>query len=355
MVCYLCERHPGTRLVFWEADGCPGCSESFKRWLKERELISKSTDFFNEEEDEFCLSPEVNGNQDMNRGGERKPTCNPQFDLGCDEEGELESGLCSPKGNKEDEVEPSAKPAHLPAPAKKDTMFEIAEVKEFCDAFGISEKYRPLAEFLFCLKTLPCLDKLLREFARYPEKNWMYFHYMLGISKKKYLELAAPGNPLVEKGIMSLKDEDDNVGLTRGIASYFDHLAENGDQVVSLEDYILGEPLTARFSCEDYDFCPEFDDAKKVLESALAQKRKGVHILVCGESGTGKSELVKTLCEAAGGTLYDVAASPCGNSDCESINAVLRGLEMASKKKGAVLLVENAKSVCDADNQIFLT
>src|SRR6185312_5603513 len=113
---------------------------------------------------------------------------------------------------------------------------------------------------------------------------------------------------------------------------------------------IFGEPLTTKLTWEDFEHLgPPRDLAADVLEKAVADKEKGINLLLYGPVGTGKTELCKALAAKSGLDIWSIGETD--NEDGEPS----RGERLASLKIAQHLLANrpNALILMDEAEDIF--
>ncbi len=118
-------------------------------------------------------------------------------------------------------------------------------------------------------------------------------------------------------------------------------------RVASLEELFKGFvrpcPETS-LAPADYDhLTPGFAFVAELLKEALANKRKGVNVLLHGPPGTGKTELTRTLANSVGVALYEVSSAQENGEPLESKNrlaAVATAQHLLAGRRGLLLFDE---------------
>ena len=226
--------------------------------------------------------------------------------------------------------------------SEKYPMPWIKEVDAICEGFGVLPEYRPVVEMFFCLGTLPRLAELERELSGFGhcEGHLDVYAAFLNVSRNEFAGLLAPGNPLGQCGLIVRSSHDDwPVSLSEPMLTFF---ARRGWTPAKFERFVRGEPLKTSLRPKDFAFCKDYGIVRDLLKGALAGKCPGIHVFIYGCPGSGKTELAKVLCKDIGASLFNVAESPCGDSDCLGLCALNRGMRLAANRGNTVLLAENA-------------
>lgn len=125
-----------------------------------------------------------------------------------------------------------------------------------------------------------------------------------------------------------------------------DRGAATGDELL---EAVVGPRQTARLGLADF-VGREADTGflARLLGGALRKRAQGVNLLIHGPPGTGKTELARTLAEAAGAALYSVGeADEDGEepSRWERVNALQLAHRILGERGGAVLLFDEMEDL----------
>jgi hypothetical protein len=124
------------------------------------------------------------------------------------------------------------------------------------------------------------------------------------------------------------------------------------DTVADLTAEILGQPCQANLGWDDFAHIPEADIAATVLRAAAAGGERGIHVMLVGVPGTGKTELAKTLAAQAGLSLYAAgeAENEAGKEPSRSERSASLRLTMAllGNRRDAAVLLDEAEDVLDS-------
>jgi AAA+ superfamily predicted ATPase len=115
---------------------------------------------------------------------------------------------------------------------------------------------------------------------------------------------------------------------------------------------ILGQPCRTNLGWDDFAHIPEAGMAATVLRAAAAGAEHGIHVMLVGIPGTGKTELAKTLAAQAGLSLYAAgeAENEAGKEPSRSERSASLRLTMAllGNRRDATVLLDEAEDVLDS-------
>lgn len=119
--------------------------------------------------------------------------------------------------------------------------------------------------------------------------------------------------------------------------------------IEEIKEYLLGKPINAYLDWEDFKHIEQTEILKKILQSSLAKKEKGINILLYGEPGTGKTEFAKTLAKKISAKLYSIG--DCTNSYIEEededdrYKQLLRTHVILEKDSYTLLMIDEADDI----------
>ena len=115
---------------------------------------------------------------------------------------------------------------------------------------------------------------------------------------------------------------------------------------------ILGQPCRTNLGWDDFAHIPEADMAATVLRAAAAGAERGIHVMLVGFPGTGKTELAKTLATQSGLSLYAAgeAENEAGKEPSRSERSASLRLTMAllGNRRDSAVLLDEAEDVLDS-------
>lgn len=202
-------------------------------------------------------------------------------------------------------------------------------------------------------------NSLLEEFADEIHENIRHHSVpsavavLLGRSEQEVTERLCAGAPLIENGVLAIDPGGAGLAGVRGelrmTQALLKSMRQPHDTYESWSGTILGRPLAAQLPWDDYAHLGAISVlARDALSGWRTDAPQGVHLMLVGPPGTGKTELAKTLAEAAGVRLFSVGeASENGDEmgRTERLAALRMAFAMLRSKKDAALLMDEATDV----------
>lgn len=187
-----------------------------------------------------------------------------------------------------------------------------ANLKKLCKLVDLNELECRLLVFFALLDTESALAPIARHWVDDLSLQTTYsvLAVLLNTSKGDIAQALSPKGRLLRCGLVSITD-----GSTNSLGARFSLLSDSFTeqlfgQIDSAEDFLLGlvkpgKPAT--LVPKDYRHIQrEYDILLCYLRETLAQNKVGVNVLIYGDPGTGKSELVRLLSQELGASLLEV-------------------------------------------------
>ena len=186
---------------------------------------------------------------------------------------------------------------------------------------------------------------------------------LLGIDRREARHRIAADSPLIGSGLLCLGEG----GYCSGLGGQSGHiqLAPPVRRIMhrsygSRREWvaaIVGQPLATPLAWEDFAHLGAARDlAAKVVAGAGKANAGGVNLLLHGPVGTGKTELAKVLAAQAGMSIWAVGETDDEGGEPtrgERLAALKLALRLLAKRKGALILLDEAEDILASDIPFF--
>ena len=229
------------------------------------------------------------------------------------------------------------------------------EVSAIIEAFHFSPKYHDVLALHIHVANIPLLDILVDG----PSPRQIMSR-SLDLSERDYEKFFSRTSELLEKGLFGMNGRYTN---RQGKGNRYEMTEKLKDVLhaqcrtpEAVKRVVLGKPQKATLkNCNFTHIREEYDWLRNLLTNALAKKQRAVNILFYGNSGTGKTELAKTLCKEIGTTLYAVS-----DDLSEERKSIERRSDLASAlcllrdDRNSVLMMDEAEDVFGASRASYM-
>lgn len=189
---------------------------------------------------------------------------------------------------------------------------------------------------------------------------------MISMTRDKVSEMFRSNSPLVEKGIVvpvtelssDFDDDDDDMGdpIMPTFSSHLMKVLREPDLTIdSMVRQLIGEPAKAKLDW-DKDFAYLGEAGQQIvdlLRGSREQRTRGINILLYGQPGTGKTELIKAACAKAGIELFIIGeTSHFGKKPTrkDRLTAATLAQEFLADKPNAAVFLDEMEDLFPASN-----
>jgi SpoVK/Ycf46/Vps4 family AAA+-type ATPase len=179
------------------------------------------------------------------------------------------------------------------------------------DLLGLAPLDREVLRLLVVTSATPELDHVFQFCNDTQDRAWVHTAAACNLPPSEVRRALGPEGRLVQSGLASF-DGDGPFGsqlvLLRGLAEL---ALTPGLDEARLRSAFLPEAPPPTLLLEDFaGLGPQLDLASRLLQRAMQTKARGIHLLLYGPTGTGKTEASRLIAQRAGLKLYAAGLDP---------------------------------------------
>ncbi len=172
---------------------------------------------------------------------------------------------------------------------------------------------------------------------------------MLGLTRSEVVNAISRRGKLISSGLFTTDYRSD----CEPLAALTSFLQSQGEPVSDVRAALLGEALTHELDWDDFEHLPaDRELAANLLKRAVSQGASGIHVLLYGAPGTGKTEFCKTLASKLGLRLYGVGQSDDHGEEPsrdQRMGAFRLSQKLLESQSDAMLLFDEAEDILHSD------
>ena len=156
--------------------------------------------------------------------------------------------------------------------------------------------------------------------------------------------------PLCQFGIITV-DSDGDISVLRKLVTMIPTQLPKSEWIA---DWLLPAPASATLDLRDFDHLGEdIGHVYQLLKGATEERATGVHVLLYGPSGTGKTELAKSLAAAIDMPLYSIGEADDEGDEpvrYERLGAYRMAQRLLSTNRQSLILFDEAEDIFSHDD-----
>jgi hypothetical protein len=227
----------------------------------------------------------------------------------------------------------------------------IANADKVVDTFHLPETEREIIRLIVVNDNITCLKDLTnlalqggnigKSHSFQPELHIRLGNYM-GIPLIKIERALSREGDFFKIGFININD-DGWINFTPCLQKLLQAAA---GRVKELKTTLVKKITKVKLKRDDFDYMrADYNFLTRVIESAIRKRITGVNIILYGNPGTGKSEIVKTIADEIGASLYFLSEDEnTGITDCRLSDAVAAKTLLYSETN-AVLVLDDAEDI----------
>ncbi|MCW4581373.1 AAA family ATPase [Gluconacetobacter entanii] len=177
------------------------------------------------------------------------------------------------------------------------------------EILGLNDTETFILGIMFLYTTTPVFEQLWDTLTRNHGRSMSLcddiplFRLLSGAPEVAVAHALGPEGRLRTTGIIAL-DDDGDISILPRLAGL---IARRTSPTHDVRSLLVARPRDATLPWDAFAHIGELGDiARQILRAAVAEREKGVHILLYGPPGTGKTEFAATLAATIGAKLYPV-------------------------------------------------
>ncbi len=180
---------------------------------------------------------------------------------------------------------------------------------------------------------------------------------LLGVAPSQAEECLAPTSRLLSCGLISYDPEVVDFAFTRHDGLHLPDSLRTAMCSAYVDrdawaEAVIGRPMTPALDWEDFAHIGEAAEmAARLLDAAAQTRARGIHVMLAGPPGTGKTEFAAALAQRAGLVLHAVGEGRRGKREldrAERLAALRASHAMLQGRPGVAVLLDEAEDVLES-------